>query len=192
MKQPNIVRMACLGSAAVMLSALRSVSGEEDGRYVEHELVKVTGQHVTFVRRLPLGEGDGKVSVEVVAQINPKTELKQQPGGWWYYLEFQGEDGGYLTGAYKGPTLTAEPKMFRELSSYIPAGTRHVRIGSPDDVPGIPDELRSPMYATSVGLLLWAIDHQGASQEVNHLNNHDSEEEPSRGVSRFFKKMFPR
>jgi hypothetical protein len=48
------------------------------------------------------------------------------------------------------------------------------------------------MYATSVGLLLWAIDHQGASQEVNHLNNHDSEEEPSRGVSRFFKKMFPR
>jgi cell division protein FtsA len=70
--------------------------------------------------------------------------------------------------------------------------TRHVRIGSPDNVPGIPDELRSPMFATSVGLLLWAIERQGAPGHVNHSNNHETEEQPNRGVSRFFKKMFPR
>jgi hypothetical protein len=48
------------------------------------------------------------------------------------------------------------------------------------------------MFATSVGLLLWAIDRQGEPGHVNHSNNHEAEEQPNRGVSRFFKKMFPR
>jgi len=70
--------------------------------------------------------------------------------------------------------------------------TRHVRIGSPDNVPGIPEELRSPKFATSVGLLLWAIEQQGAPTQTNHLNHNEHEERPSRGMSRFFKKIFQR
>jgi cell division protein FtsA len=31
----------------------------------------------------------------------------------------------------------------------------HVRIGVPKDMPGLPDSLKSPSYATSVGILLW-------------------------------------
>ena len=70
--------------------------------------------------------------------------------------------------------------------------TRHVRIGSPDNVPGIPEDLRSPMFATSVGLLLWAIEQQIVPTEINHSNNQEHEEYPRGKMSRFFKKMFTR
>ena len=70
--------------------------------------------------------------------------------------------------------------------------TRHVRIGSPDNVPGIPEDLRAPMFATSVGLLLWAIEQQIVPTEINHSNNQEHEEYPRGKMSRFFKKMFTR
>ena len=70
--------------------------------------------------------------------------------------------------------------------------TRHVRIGSPDIVPGIPEELRSPMFATSVGLLLWAIEQQVAPAEINRSNNQEHEGYPSGRMFRFLKKMFTR
>ena len=129
MRRLNVAVMACPAIAGVMLSTAQCVRAAEQAQYIEHELLKITDPLVTFVRRTPIGEGDGKISVEVVAQINPGTELTKQPGGWWYYLEFQGDGGRYLTGAYKGPKLAAEPKTFSGLSSYIPAGTRQMRIG---------------------------------------------------------------
>jgi len=124
MHLPSIAAVVSLIAVLVL-----PASGEEHDLYVEHELLKVVDPAVTLSRTLPLAEGDGKITVEVVARISPKTDLKKQPGGWWYYLEFQDEEGHYLTGAYKGPKLTPEAKTFRELSSYIPAGTGRLRIG---------------------------------------------------------------
>ena len=40
-----------------------------------------------------------------------------------------------------------------------------VRVGSPTDLEGLVDTISSPAYATSVGLVRWAIAH-GASGEV--------------------------
>ena len=82
-------------AAAVAFSLLPRLPGQETAPYVEHELFSLTEPAVTFSRKLPLAEGDGEVEVEVVAQVNPETELKVQPGGWWHYLEFQNEDGRY-------------------------------------------------------------------------------------------------
>lgn len=35
--------------------------------------------------------------------------------------------------------------------------TRRVRIGAPDQISGLPEELRHPAYATGVGMLVWAM-----------------------------------
>lgn len=68
--------------------------------------------------------------------------------------------------------------------------TRHVRVGSPDNVRGIPDTLRSPMFATSVGLLLWAVDKENRPSRVNHAHRPGGGDQQKSGMSRFFKNMF--
>jgi cell division protein FtsA len=135
----------------------------------------------------------GRVSHRTVALRDLSQLLRERAQELVRLIRIKLAESGYSEAADIRLVLTGGSASLPGLEDMIRRTiTRHVRIGSPDDVPGIPDELRSPMYATSVGLLLWAIDQQGAPQEVNHLNNHESEDQPSRGVSRFFKKMFPR
>ncbi|MDO8751463.1 MAG: cell division protein FtsA [Dehalococcoidia bacterium] len=45
-----------------------------------------------------------------------------------------------------------------------------VRIAAPKDIPGLPSELKSPAYSTSVGILLWGINHPTEQQAYPHRN----------------------
>ncbi|MBI4200709.1 MAG: cell division protein FtsA [Chloroflexi bacterium] len=45
-----------------------------------------------------------------------------------------------------------------------------IRIASPKEIPGLPMELKSPTYSTSVGILLWGIRHPSEQSEY-HLSN---------------------
>ena len=139
---------------------------------------------------LPLA---GRVSNRTVALRDLSQLLRERAQELVRLIRIKLTESGYTEASEVRLVLTGGSASLPGLEDMIRRTiTRHVRIGSPDDVPGIPDELRSPMFATSVGLLLWAIDRQGAPGHVNHSNNHETEEQPNRGVSRFFKKMFPR
>jgi cell division protein FtsA len=139
---------------------------------------------------LPLA---GRVSNRTVALRDLSQLLRERAQELVRLIRIKLTESGYTEASEVRLVLTGGSASLPGLEDMIRRTiTRHVRIGSPDDVPGIPDELRSPMFATSVGLLLWAIERQGAPGHVNHSNNHESEEQPSRGASRFFKKMFPR
>ncbi|HCP23606.1 MAG TPA: cell division protein FtsA, partial [Dehalococcoidia bacterium] len=39
-----------------------------------------------------------------------------------------------------------------------------VRIGYPEEIAGLPDQLRKPAFSAAVGLLLWGIKHQGETR----------------------------
>ena len=139
---------------------------------------------------LPLA---GRVSNRTVALRDLSQLLRERAQELVRLIRIKLTESGYTEASEVRLVLTGGSASLPGLEDMIRRTiTRHVRIGSPDDVPGIPDELRSPMFATSVGLLLWAIERQGAPGHVNHSNNHEAEEQPSRGASRFFKKMFPR
>jgi cell division protein FtsA len=139
---------------------------------------------------LPLA---GRVSNRTVALRDLSQLLRERAQELVRLIRIKLTESGYTEASEVRLVLTGGSASLPGLEDMIRRTiTRHVRIGSPDDVPGIPDELRSPMFATSVGLLLWAIERQGAPGHVNHSNNHEAEEQPNRGVSRFFKKMFPR
>ena len=135
----------------------------------------------------------GRVSNRTVALRDLSQLLRERAQELVRLIRIKLTESGYTEASEVRLVLTGGSASLPGLEDMIRRTiTRHVRIGSPDDVPGIPDELRSPMFATSVGLLLWAIERQGAPGHVNHSNNHETEEQPNRGVSRFFKKMFPR
>jgi len=139
---------------------------------------------------LPLA---GRVSNRTVALRDLSQLLRERAQELVRLIRIKLTESGYTEASEVRLVLTGGSASLPGLEDMIRRTiTRHVRIGSPDNVPGIPDELRSPMFATSVGLLLWAIERQGAPGHVNHSNNHETEEQPNRGVSRFFKKMFPR
>lgn len=139
---------------------------------------------------LPLA---GRVSNRTVALRDLSQLLRERAQELVRLIRIKLTESGYTEASEVRLVLTGGSASLPGLEDMIRRTiTRHVRIGSPDDVPGIPDELRSPMFATSVGLLLWAIERKGAPGHDNHSNNHETEEQPSRGVSRFFKKMFPR
>jgi cell division protein FtsA len=42
-----------------------------------------------------------------------------------------------------------------------------VRVGSPRNIAGLPAELRTPAYATTVGILLWGIKHEGEGRSYS-------------------------
>ena len=135
----------------------------------------------------------GRVSNRTVALRDLSQLLRERAQELVRLIRIKLTESGYAEASEVRLVLTGGSASLPGLEDMIRRTiTRHVRIGSPDDVPGIPDELRSPMFATSVGLLLWAIERKGAPGHDNHSNNHETEEQPSRGVSRFFKKMFPR
>jgi cell division protein FtsA len=69
--------------------------------------------------------------------------------------------------------------------------SRHVRIGVPDSVPDIPEELRAPKFATSVGILLWAIKAGASAQPAVQKNGSGFEVSPNGGMSKIFKKWLP-
>jgi len=129
MVRPSRGATARLIAATLSVCVSTSLWGQDEAGVVEQELLSVTEPFITLDKKLALSEGDGEVAVQVAARINPETDLETQPGGWWYYLEFEGEGGRYLTGLYKGPTLSEESTNFPEVRSYIPAGTQFVRIG---------------------------------------------------------------
>ena len=135
----------------------------------------------------------GRVSNRTVALRDLSQLLRERAQELVRLIRIKLTESGYAEASEVRLVLTGGSASLPGLEDMIRRTiTRHVRIGSPDDVPGIPDELRSPMFATSVGLLLWAIERKGAPGHDNHSNNHETEEQPSRGVSRFFKKMFSR
>ena len=45
-----------------------------------------------------------------------------------------------------------------------------VRIAAPKDILGLPEELKSPTYSTSVGILLWGIHHPTEQRAYHHRN----------------------
>jgi len=115
--------------AALSLGIPASLWAQTEIEYVEQDLLTVEEPFVSLREKLPVREGDGEIAVQIEARINPDTDLEAQPGGWWYYLEFEGEAGRYLTGLYKSPALTEETQRFPEVKSYIPTGTQAIRVG---------------------------------------------------------------
>ena len=135
----------------------------------------------------------GRVSHRTVALRELSQLLRERAQELVRLIRIKLNEAGYQETSEVRLVLTGGSASLPGLEDMIRRTiTRHVRIGSPDDVPGIPDDLRSPMFATSVGLLLWAIERQGAPADLNHSNNHVQEEHPNRRMFRFFKKMFPR
>jgi cell division protein FtsA len=70
--------------------------------------------------------------------------------------------------------------------------SRHVRIGLPNGVLDMPDELRSTKYATSVGLVLWAMKAGADPQPNAEKIGPELETSLSGGVSKIFKRWLPR
>ena len=69
--------------------------------------------------------------------------------------------------------------------------SRHVRIGVPNSVPNIPDELRSPKFATSIGILLWAMKEGANALPTVDKNGPKFEGSPNGGMSRIFRRWLP-
>ncbi len=55
-----------------------------------------------------------------------------------------------------------------------------VRIAAPRAIPGLPEELQSPTYSTSVGILLWGIRHPVEQEAYVHRNGKQSLEKGRR------------
>ncbi len=70
--------------------------------------------------------------------------------------------------------------------------SNHVRIGVPSGIHDLPDELRSPKFATSVGMLLWAVKAEASAQATVVNAAPEFESAPNGGVSKIFKKLLPR
>ena len=62
----------------------------------------------------------------------------------------------------------------------------------PNSVPDMPDELRAPKFATSVGILLWAMKAPANAQPIVDKNGIGTEASPNGGMSKIFKKWLPR
>ena len=57
---------------------------------------------------------------------------------------------------------------WEDLSQEIIPGS--VRIAAPKDILGLPEDLKSPTYSTSVGILLWGIHHPTEQRAYHHKN----------------------
>ena len=135
----------------------------------------------------------GRISHRTVALRELSQLLRERAQELVRLIRIKLNESGYNETSEVNLVLTGGSASLPGLEDMIRRTiTRHVRIGSPDRVPGIPEELRSPMFATSVGLLLWAVEQQSIAQEANHSVNHETEEYETGRMSRFFKKMFPR
>jgi len=70
--------------------------------------------------------------------------------------------------------------------------SNHVRIGVPGGIQDLPDELRSPKFATSIGMLLWAIRDGESAQSSVADKVREYKPGPNNGVSKILKKLLPR
>lgn len=92
-------------------------------------------------------------------------------------------DGGLVfTGA------GAELAGLRELTEKYLSGP--VRIAYPENVPGLPSQLRKPGFSAAVGALLWGIKHQG--ERRNYRSSGGSSESPGEAISRGYKSLLSR
>ncbi len=78
-------------------------------------------------------------------------------------LEVMPPAGVVFTGG--GANLPGWEEMTREI---VPGP---VRIAAPRDILGLPDELKSPTYSTSIGILLWGIHHPTEQQQYGREKN---------------------
>ena len=69
--------------------------------------------------------------------------------------------------------------------------SRHVRIGVPDSIPEIPEELHFPKFATSVGILLWAMKSGSSAQLTVDKNAPEFEVSRNGGMSKIFRRWLP-
>ena len=116
-----------------------------------HETVEIRGQRDEMphlVRRRDLSRILNERALELLRLVL----LKVRDGG----LDTMPPGGLVFTGG--GANLEGWTDLAREVVSG-PA-----RIAVPKDIPGLPDELKSPTYSTSVGILLWGIHHPTEQQ----------------------------
>ena len=67
-----------------------------------------------------------------------------------------------------------------------------VRVGVPDRPEGLPNELRSPVYSTAVGMVLWALKRQdGAAALESNGNGRSNNSNGGNMFSKFFKAVLP-
>jgi cell division protein FtsA len=67
-----------------------------------------------------------------------------------------------------------------------------VRVGVPDRPEGLPDELRSPIYSTAVGIVMWALKQRESAAALGSNGNGRSDNSNGGNVfSKFFKAVLP-
>lgn len=74
-----------------------------------------------------------------------------------------------------GSNLRGLEELARE---YIPGP---IRLAPPRDILGLPEELKSPTYSTSVGILLWGIHHPAEQQDYSNEGDNGATKTFSRG-----------
>jgi len=92
------------------------------------------------------------------AELLRLTLLKIRESG----LEVMPSGGVVFTGG--GANLPGWEDLSREVVPGL------VRIAVPKDISGLPEELKSPTYSTSVGILLWGIHHPAEQRTYYHQN----------------------
>lgn len=70
--------------------------------------------------------------------------------------------------------------------------SNHVRIGVPEGIQDLPEELRSPKFATGIGMLLWAMRDGESVQSSVADKVREYKPVPNNGMSKILKKLLPR
>ena len=66
-----------------------------------------------------------------------------------------------------------------------------VRVGVPEGPEGLPDELRSPVYSTAVGIVIWALKQREGAAALGSNGNGRSDNSNGNVFSKFFRAMLP-
>lgn len=131
-----------------------------------------SGEEERIVRRrdlcAPLSARMFEIIQRSIHQISEQSGLNRPPDG-----------GLVFTGA------GAELAGLRELTEKYLSGP--VRIAYPENVAGLPSQLRKPGFSAAVGALLWGIKHQG--ERRNYRSSGGSSESPGEVITRGYKSL---
>lgn len=137
---------------------------------------------------LPLA---GRVNCHTVALRELSQLLRERAQELVRLIRIKLRDAGYTETTAVRIVLTGGSANLPGLEDMIRRTlTRHVRIGVPQSTYEIPEELRSPMFATSVGILSWAIEQNRSRYEEELYASNIRAENTNGRISRFFRKMF--
>lgn len=132
-------------------------------------------ERVTFRRSLsePLSARMLEILELAIRRLSEQTGLNRLPDG-----------GLVFTGA------GAELAGLRELTEKHLSGP--VRIAYPENVAGLPSQLRKPGFSAAVGALLWGIKHQGERRSYRGGSSGGSAETPGEVLTRGYKSFLDR